>query len=91
MSQQLGSFKMSIAHQEAQGSYRSVDLSINNALLLEAEKLRIDIVMAVEQGLKHALRERKEALWIESNRDAIESSCRFVEQYGLPLARYRGF
>lgn len=82
---------MSIAHQEAQGSYRSVDLSINNALLLEAEKLRIDVAMAVEQGLKHALRERKETLWIESNLDAIESSCRFVEEHGLPLARYRGF
>lgn len=82
---------MSIAHQNTQGTYRSVDLSINNALLLEAEKLRIDVPMALEQGLKHALQERREALWIESNRDAIESSCQFVEQHGLPLARYRGF
>ncbi len=82
---------MTIAHQQAQCSYRTVDLSISNSLLLEAERLRIDVAMAVEHGLKQALREKREALWIESNRDAIESSCRFVEQHGLPLARYRSF
>lgn len=29
--------------------------------------------------------------WLAENRDALKSSDTFVEQHGLPLARYRGF
>lgn len=70
---------------------KATNVSLNEVLLTEAKALRINISQAAEAGVAQAVAERRTALWLEANREALESSNRWVEENGLPLARYRGF
>lgn len=70
---------------------KRTNLSLDGALLQEAKHLGINISNSAEKGIEQAVRERKQALWLEDNAQAIESSNQFVNQHGLPLARYRKF
>ncbi len=75
---------------------------IDETVVAEANARGIDVVGACEAGLHTAIRraadprsaEEKraaDAKWAEENRAAIEASNRWVEEHGLPLARYRLF
>jgi antitoxin CcdA len=77
--------------QTADSARRATNVSINAQLLAEARTLDVNISRAAEQGLARAIAERRAALWLEENRAALESSNAYVEQHGLPLARYRSF
>ncbi len=46
---------------------------------------------AAEVGIAAAVELRRQARWLAKNRNALETSNTFVEQVGLPLARYRRF
>lgn len=82
---------MATTDQHIYETRRRIDVSIDSGLLTEAKNLNVDISRAAEQGLKQALTERREALWIEENRAALESSNTYVDRHGLPLAKHRGF
>ena len=82
---------MATTDQHIYENRRRIDVSIDSGLLTEAKNLNVDISRAAEQGLKQALTERREALWLEENRAALESSNTYVERHGLPLAKHRGF
>lgn len=82
---------MGTEQQVADTGYHNASILVNTRLLAEAEKLKVNIARAVEQGLKQALKQRREAVWLENNLAALESSNAFVEQHGLPLAKYRRF
>lgn len=70
---------------------KPTNISLPEALLAEARALRINLSQAAEAGLVRAVAERRAELWKNENPDALESSNRFVQQHGLPLARYRSF
>lgn len=70
---------------------KATNVSLAEALLAEAKALRINISQAAEAGLARAVAEKRAERWREENRPALESSNAYVEQHGLPLARYRGF
>ncbi len=70
---------------------KATNVTRGEALLKEAKELRINISQAAESGLAQAVAQKRAALWLESNRPALESSNEFVETNGLPLGRYRGF
>ena len=70
---------------------KATNVSINEALLAEARILKINVSKAAESGLVLALAEKRAELWLAENRAALDSSNAYVEQYGLPLAQYRGF
>lgn len=70
---------------------KATNVSINEALLSEAKALKINISKAAEAGLLVALAEKRSELWLAENRGALDSSNRYVEQHGLPLAQYRSF
>lgn len=73
------------------GQRRATNVTLDAGLLAEAKQLQINVSKAAEAGLAQAVAERRRALWLEANREALESSNAYVEQHGLPLARYRGF
>ncbi|MFH7326768.1 type II toxin-antitoxin system CcdA family antitoxin [Desulfurivibrio sp. C05AmB] len=75
----------------ARGTRRATNVSIDARLLEEARKLRVNVSRAAEQGLARATAEKRALLWLEENQAALESSNEFVERFGLPLAKYRGF
>ena len=70
---------------------KRTNLSINKTLLNEAKELGINISSSAESGIRDALLERKRALWLEDNKDAISSSNDYVVKNGLPLEKFRHF
>ena len=70
---------------------KPTNVTLDEALLVEAKALRINISQAAEAGLALAVAERRAAQWLEENRRALDSSNAYVEQHGLPLAQFRNF
>ena len=65
------------------------NLSLDANLVKEAREHEINISRAAEEGINEALRKARADRWLEENREAIESSNRWVEEHGLPLSEYR--
>lgn len=76
---------------EAPSVRKAANLSIDADLLSEAKALSVNISRAAEVGIAEAVRKEKERLWREENREALESWNAWVEENGLPLAKYRRF
>lgn len=76
---------------EAPSVRKAANLSIDVDLLVEAKALSVNISRAAEAGIAEAVRAEKERRWKEENREALESSNRWVEEHGVPLAKYRQF
>lgn len=70
---------------------KATNLTLDADLLAEAKALAVNVSRAAETGIAEAVRAEKERLWLEENREAIESWKIWVEQNGLPLAKYRMF
>lgn len=66
-------------------------VSLNEARLAEAQGLRINMSKAAEEGLSCAVAEMRTQHWRDANQAALDSCNAYVEQHGLPLAKYRGF
>lgn len=70
---------------------KPTNVSLAEPLLAEAKKLRINVSQAAEEGVAQAVAKRRAELWLEENREAIESSNTYVKKHGLPLAKHRMF
>jgi antitoxin CcdA len=70
---------------------KATNLSIDPDLLEEAKGLGINVSRAAENGLLEAVRQEKAAAWLRENAEAIAAWNAWVEENGLPLARYRQF
>lgn len=70
---------------------KATNITVEASLLTRAKALKINISQASEQGLARAVAARQAELWLQANQAALSSSNAFVEQKGLPLARYRNF
>ncbi|MBV6272413.1 type II toxin-antitoxin system CcdA family antitoxin [Alcaligenaceae bacterium CGII-47] len=70
---------------------RATNVTLTENLLSEAKALHINISQAAEAGLALAIAGRRTELWLQENEEAINSSNAFVEEHGLPLAKYRMF
>ena len=73
------------------GKKKATNLSLDQELLKDARALGVNISAAAEQGVSEAVRKAKGEAWLEENREAIEANNRWVEENGLPLAKYRLF
>jgi antitoxin CcdA len=70
---------------------RATNVSINEALLAQAKELQVNVSRAAEAGLAKAVADRQSELWVQENKEALDSSNEYVERHGLPLARHRRF
>ena len=70
---------------------RATNLSINTNLLAEARALEINVSRAAEDGIAEAVRKESARRWKEENREAVEGWNKWIEENGLPLAKYRQF
>ncbi|SMF61261.1 antitoxin CcdA [Allosphingosinicella indica] len=70
---------------------RATNVSLPADLIEEARKLDINISQACEQGLAQKISKTRAEIWQEENREAIEACNAWVEEHGLPLAKYRMF
>lgn len=76
---------------EAPSIRKAVNLSIDAGLLAEAKSLSVNVSRAAEAGIADAVRREKERAWKNENREAIAQWSQWVEENGLPLAKYRQF
>ena len=76
---------------EPSPSRRLIRVRLRVDLVDEARRLDIDISQASERGLEAQVARTRDKQWLEENREAIEYWNAWVEQHGLPLARYRQF
>ena len=67
------------------------ELSLRTDLIDEAQRLDIDLAAACEHGLREAIAKIQGDRWYQENREAVDYWNRYVEEHGLPLARYRQF
>jgi antitoxin CcdA len=70
---------------------RATNVSLREDLVAQAKDLGISLSQACEAGLADAVRQAREAKWLEENREAIDWSNDYVARNGLPLAKYRMF
>jgi antitoxin CcdA len=70
---------------------RATNVSLRTDLTDEARRLGLNVSQACEGGLEAAVKEAREAEWLEANKEALEQWNEWVEKNGLPLARYRQF
>jgi antitoxin CcdA len=70
---------------------KPTNLSVDINLIAEAKDLEVNISRAAEEGIAKAVADEKAKRWLEDNKEALESSNRYVEKHGLPLAKYRLF
>jgi len=70
---------------------RATNVSLPEDLIGAAKELNVNISQACEKGLQEEVSKTRAERWIEENRDAIEFWNRYVDEHGLPLARYRQF
>jgi antitoxin CcdA len=82
---------MNSPHHPRKSARRATNVSLDGAHLAEARELGINISQACERGLVETLAEERARRWKEENKEAMESWNRYVEEHGLPLARYRLF
>ena len=73
------------------GNRRPTNVSLASDLIEEAKQLDINISQACEKGLAAEVKKAREDKWIETNWEAIQFWNRYVEENGLPLAKYRMF
>ena len=74
-----------------QAARRPTNVSLDRTLVEEARALGINLSQACERGIAAQLVQVRGERWLAENRAAIEASNDYVEQHGLPLARYRQF
>lgn len=70
---------------------RATNVSLPAELIEEARRLDINISKACEQGLEQQVAKSRAEAWQEENREAIDYWNAWVEEHGLPLAKYRQF
>ena len=73
------------------GVKRPTNVSLNESLLAEANRLGVNISRACEQGLDEEVREARARQWMSDNEAGFDAWNRYVEKHGVPLAGYRKF
>lgn len=83
--------KHAAPHSQRAEKAARVNVTLDQALVDEARTLGVSISQASNQGLAAAVKTARWAQWLEENKPALDSYNDWVEQYGLPLAKYRMF
>ncbi|RYY27959.1 MAG: post-segregation antitoxin CcdA [Sphingomonadales bacterium] len=75
----------------ASGKRKPVNLSLDTGIVAAAREAGINLSQISEAALRDASRKEQVRRWQEEHREAIEANNAWVEEHGLPLAKYRMF
>ena len=70
---------------------KAANLTVRADLLEEARARKINLSQTLETALAAELKKRREAEWLEQNREAIAAYGRLIEREGLLSDSYRSF
>lgn len=82
---------MRAPHAQAPSPKKATNISLAEPLLTEARALCINLSQAAEAGIIKAIAEKRAALWLQENHEALQSSNDYIDRNGLPLAEHRMF
>ena len=70
---------------------KAANLTVRADLLEDARAYKINLSQTLETALAVELKKRREAEWLEQNREAIAAYGRLIEREGLLSDSYRSF
>ena len=70
---------------------KAANLTVRADLLEEARARKINLSQTLETALAAELKKRREAEWLEQNKEGIAAYSRFVEKHGVFSDRFRNF
>jgi antitoxin CcdA len=73
------------------GKRKPVNLSLDTGVVEAARGVGLNLSQVCEAALRQASKKELERRWQEENREAIEAWNVWIEENGLPLAKYRQF
>ncbi|MEG3181616.1 type II toxin-antitoxin system CcdA family antitoxin [Sphingomonas sp. LT1P40] len=73
------------------GKRKPVNLSIDTGIVAAAREAGINLSQVSERAIRDAAKAERDRKWAEDNRDWAETWNAWVDEHGLPLARYRQF
>ena len=73
------------------GKRKPVNLTLDTGIVAAAREAGLNLSQISEAAIRAATKKTLDAQWQEQHREAIEAHNLWVEQHGLPLARYRLF
>jgi antitoxin CcdA len=68
---------------------KPTNVTLNADLLAKAKRLGVNVSRACERGLAQEVARARAKEWSDENREVIHAMNEYVEEKGLPLARYR--
>lgn len=68
-----------------------VNLTLDTKVSAEARQLGLNMSRLAEEAIASAVKEERNRLWREQNKDALEAYGREIEREGLALSQYRSF
>jgi antitoxin CcdA len=70
---------------------RATNLSVDDRLLAQARRLKLNLSQVFEAGLAQAIREREAEEWLKRNRAALDAYNEQVEKHGVFSEGLRSF
>lgn len=70
---------------------KAANLSVDEALLEHARRLKLNLSQVLEAGLAEAIRRQESADWLRKNRAALEAYNEHVEKHGVFSDGLRSF
>lgn len=70
---------------------KPTNVSLDPELVAQAREHDINVSRACEAGLAAKVREARKKRWVAENWEAIQGWNKWVDENGLPLAKYRQF
>jgi antitoxin CcdA len=70
---------------------KAANLTVRSDLLEEARAHKINLSQTLETALAAELKKRKEAEWLQQNKEAFAAYTRLIEREGLLSDSYRTF
>lgn len=62
---------------------KATNLSLDAALVKEAQELKLNLSRILEESLRQAVKDERGRRWVEENKAAFEALNRFHEKYGI--------
>ena len=70
---------------------KATNLSVDEDLLQQARRLKLNLSQVLEAGLADAIRQHESAEWLRKNRSALEAYNEHVEKHGVFSDGLRSF
>ncbi len=76
---------------ETNAPKKSTNLTVDQELLAEARRFKINISATLERALAVEVKTRRRQEWLAQNKESLEACNRYVDKHGLFSDDYRVF